>query len=58
MNKENFYKIWNEYMEPLFESGKCVWECSPQLAEFLTSNEVIDNITDDEIWKKIQNGTL
>jgi hypothetical protein len=57
IDKEIFTELWNEHIEPLFESGELVWECSPILAEHLMKCGDW-TYTDDEVWELIQAGKL
>jgi len=48
--KENFYKAWDEHIEPLFADGTLVWKSNKTLDEYLIKVANGD-ISDDEILK-------
>jgi hypothetical protein len=57
ITKEKFTELWNERIEPLFESGELTWKCSPRLEEYL--QDVANwKYSDDEIMELVNSGKL
>ena len=55
--KQAFIEAWDTYMEPLIESGKVVFECSPTLREHLLKAGRYE-YTDDEMWDLMESGEM
>jgi len=55
--REDFIDAWEEFMEPLFEDGTLLFECSPILKEHLLKVGRCE-YTDDEIWDLVEAGKM
>jgi len=55
--KEKFTELWNEHIEPLFESGELTWKCSSKLEEYL-QDVANRKYSDDEIMELVNSGKL